>query len=422
MKRPSSSNALRTRKALDAALDRVLAEAPIVDMHTHLYSPCFGSLLLWGVDELVTYHYLIAEVLRTDRGLSPGDYWAMPVSKRAEHIWRVLFVENEPISEARRGVLTALGKLGIEVGPNALSAAREYFRDVTVEQHVDTVLRLANVRSVVMTNDPFDDAERPVWLATPGPDARFTAAMRIDTLLNAWESAVPKLRGMGYAVSPVFTHGTYDGVRRFLDDWADRMRPLYLAVSLPNDFAYPTGDARSRLIARCVLPFCRERGVPFALMVGVKRLINPALQLAGDGVGRWDLASLERLCAENPDVRFLVTLLSRENQHELCVAARKFPNLLPFGCWWFLNNPSLIEEVTRMRVELLGFSFVPQHSDARVLDQLLYKWEHSRATLGAVLKGKYGDLLATGWPVTEEAVRRGVEQLFSGNLEAFSRG
>ncbi len=71
-----------------------------------------------------------------------------------------------------------------------------------------------------------------------------------------------------------------------------------------------------------------------------------------------------------PDTKFIATVLARENQHELCVLARKFRNLHIFGCWWFLNNPSLIDEMTRMRLELLGLSFTPQHSDARVLDQL----------------------------------------------------
>ncbi len=52
-------------------------------------------------------------------------------------------------------------------------------------------------------------------------------------------------------------------------------------------------------------------------------------------------------------------MLARENQHELCVTARKFPNLMIFGCWWFLNNPSLIEEITQMRLDLLGLSMIP---------------------------------------------------------------
>ena len=36
-----------------------------------------------------------------------------------------------------------------------------------------------------------------------------------------------------------------DHARRFLRDWIDRMGALYLAVSLPPDFAYPAeaGDA-----------------------------------------------------------------------------------------------------------------------------------------------------------------------------------
>jgi len=155
------------------------------------------------------------------------------------------------------------------------------------------------------------------------------------------------------------------------------------------------------------------------MMVGVKRAVNPALQLAGDSVGKWDMDGLDHLCANYPDVKFLVTLLSRENQHELCVAARKFPNLMPFGCWWFLNDPSLIEEITRMRLELLGLSFIPQHSDARILDQLIYKWTHSRAILKRVLLDKYTDTMAAGWPLTRDDVFRDVRRLLSGNFREF---
>jgi hypothetical protein len=102
-------------------------------------------------------------------------------------------------------------------------------------------------------------------------------------------------------------------------------------------------------------------------MIGVRRQVSPRLRLAGGGAGRADLRALENVCRDYPDNRFLVSVLSRENQHELCVYARKFSNLMPFGCWWFLNNPSMVEEITRERIELLGTSFIPQHSDARGL-------------------------------------------------------
>jgi hypothetical protein len=129
--------------------------------------------------------------------------------------------------------------------------------------------------------------------------------------------------------------------------------------------------------------------------------------------------SVATLCSRFPENKFLVTMLSRENQHELCVAARKFGNLLIFGCWWFLNTPSMIEEMTRMRVELLGTDFVPQHSDARVLDQLIYKWGHSRRVIEKVLADKYAELGASGWHVTEADIRRDVLRLLHNNVTDF---
>jgi hypothetical protein len=136
-------------------------------------------------------------------------------------------------------------------------------------------------------------------------------------------------------------------------------------------------------------------------------------------VGKSDIASVVHLCREFPNNKFFVTMLARENQHELCVAARKFGNLMVFGCWWFLNNPSLIEEIERMRIELLGVSFIPQHSDARVLDQLIYKWTHSRRILAKVLTDKYADLAATGRQVTETEIRRDAKAFLSDNFANF---
>jgi len=168
-----------------------------------------------------------------------------------------------------------------------------------------------------------------------------------------------------------------------------------------------------------VLPVCRELGLPLSLMIGVRRSVNPALRSAGDASGRADLRSLEALCREFPANRFLVSVLSRENQHELCVYARKFSNLMPFGCWWFMNNPSIVEEITRERLEMLGTSFIPQHSDARILEQLIYKWRNTRRTLSTVLTNTYQLLEQDGRPVTREDIQRDVDALCGGNFARF---
>ena len=122
---------------------------------------------------------------------------------------------------------------------------------------------------------------------------------------------------------------------------------------------------------------------------------------------------------ENPSNKFLSTVLARENQHELCVLARKFPNLMIFGCWWFVNNPSIVEEITRERIELLGLGMIPQHSDARVMDQLIYKWAHSRQIITSILVEKYSILLDSGWQIKESEIERDVEKLLSNNFTHF---
>src|SRR5215472_12327316 len=122
-------NQNQNREQFYPIVERALFEQGIVDMHTHLYPPSFGTpvpngtgktdatgLLLWGIDELVTYHYLVAEVYRVVPAtkLPYEQFWKMSKQQQADHIWRELFVERSPISEACRGILTTLQKLGFD--------------------------------------------------------------------------------------------------------------------------------------------------------------------------------------------------------------------------------------------------------------------------------------------------------------------
>lgn len=397
---------------------RAVTDVKVTDMHTHLYSPHFGSLLLRGIDELLTYHYLIAEALRWI-DIPYDSFWALQKSDQADLVWRTLFIERSPISESCRGVLTVLDLFGLDVSSRNLNEYRSFFRGMSADEHIDRVLELAGVESLVMTNDPFDDIERNHWDMPFKDDQRFHTALRLDVLLNAWESTCRELRRWKYDVTEDLGERTIAEAKRFLRDWIERIDPLYMALSLPPDFEYPEDSSRGHLIEKCVLPTADEYGLPIALMIGVKRLCNPALRQAGDSMGKGNIETVERLCLSHPTNRFMVTMLSRENQHELSVTARKFRNLMVFGCWWFLNNPSLIEETTKMRIELLGESVIPLHSDSRVLDQLIYKWAHSRKIIAEVLVDKYSDLADTGWKPSEAEIRQDVDHLFKENFWNF---
>lgn len=176
----------------------------------------------------------------------------------------------------------------------------------------------------------------------------------------------------------------------------------------------------SDFLVDVLMPVCEERNLPLALKIGAHRAINPTLLQAGDGMVAFaDTASLARLCTKFPKVKFLTTFLSRANQHEACVLASKFSNLHIYGCWWYVNNPSIIDEITRMRVEMLGTAFTAQHSDARVVDQLIYKWSHSRAVIANVLANEYTKTAKSGWKLLREEIRRDVWRLFGGSYEEF---
>jgi hypothetical protein len=316
-------------------------------------------------------------------------------------------------------VLTTLNLFGFDVKRRDLAALRKEYAQWKTEDFITRSFELANIRKLCMTNSPFDDLERPVWEKGFKRDERFVAALRIDPLLLEWEATAPKLRAWGYDVQADLSGKTFDEVRRFLGDWTKRIDSQYCMVSLPPEFNFPDDSVVSRLIEHAVMPHGREHNQAFALMIGVRRQVNPELRLAGDSLGSADVNVVERLCAAFPQNKFLCTMLARENQHALCVAARKFRNLHIFGCWWFLNNPSLIEEITRMRLELLGLSVTPQHSDARVLDQVIYKWSHSRQIIARVLGDKYEDLAATGWEPSRAEIERDVKMLVGGALEEF---
>jgi hypothetical protein len=412
-----AGSALGPQEILHAVEDE-LSATRFIDVHTHLFMPSLGKLGLWGIDELITYHYLEAELFRSS-DLKPEQYWNMSKREKADAIWRVLFVENAPVSEATRGVVAVLNAFGLPTSGPDLTKAREFFAAQKLDAHIRNVFDLAGISEVVMTNDPLDPDEAPLWEQGAEPDPQFHPVLRLDRILNKWADHCRVLAAQGYAVNDDATGQSVSAVRRFLTEWSKRMRPVYMAVSLPDTFQFPEKSVRARLLAEAVLPSCREFGIPLSLMIGVRYQVNPALRLAGDGAGEADLRAVERLCTQYPDNRFLISVLSRENQHELCVYARKFSNLMPFGCWWFLNNPSVVEEITRERLEMLGTSFIPQHSDARVLEQVVYKWRNTRRTLAPILTNTYRLLAEDGRPVTRTDIQRDITRLFRSNFEQF---
>ena len=142
---------------LQRNVEESIQRTPVIDIHTHLYPASFRGLCLWGIDELVNYHYLVAELFRSS-SVSPEQFWKLTKSQQADLIWDALFVKNTPLSEATAGVVAVMVKLGLDPCQPNLKQAREYFASLTAEKYIEQVLNLANVKELVMTNDPFNPA------------------------------------------------------------------------------------------------------------------------------------------------------------------------------------------------------------------------------------------------------------------------
>src|SRR5437667_8367772 len=158
---------MQQRREIEEMVRTAVWRQPIADMHTHLYPPSFGTpmggksgksdpsgLLLWGIDELLTYHYLVAEVFRIVPAtkLPYEQFWKMTKRQQADHIWKNLFVERAPISEACRGVLTTIRKLGLDPSDRAPERWRKWFDQQDPSEYIDKVMQIAGVSSITMTN------------------------------------------------------------------------------------------------------------------------------------------------------------------------------------------------------------------------------------------------------------------------------
>src|SRR5271155_3402464 len=148
LKRKSSTSAPLTVKQIPSNVEDVLSSTDFIDIHTHLFAPEFGKLGLWGIDELLTYHYLEAELFRSS-AIRPEEYWALSKREQADAIWQALFVENTPISEATRGVIAVLKAFQLPTDGPDLTEARSFFEGQTIEAHIEKVFEMAGVSTVV---------------------------------------------------------------------------------------------------------------------------------------------------------------------------------------------------------------------------------------------------------------------------------
>lgn len=404
-----------TRDQIAAAVAQAVSETQVDSIHTHLFPASSGpKLALLGWDEMLNYHYL-SGVAQTDL-----NFWdpqaktrllAATGTDRARIIHAHHFKNPRgvlPLSEQAKGVNFTLQALGIDPNGSFDEIKAQYDAQTEdPEAFIERILKLARVKTVIGTNtitDPLElawyrsaDFEVPPW---------YQFALRLDALLKFPDpTLITYLRHEldCIEVTDEFNGKTVDSLRELIRDWANKFKARYIAISLEPHFRWDD-SIQAQMLRKVVIPAAEELGLPMFLMIEPLRQVDPTMGLAGDASGELPIEVIHRILGDFRAVNFWVMALDQATQYRLMTAKRSQSNLMLWGIWWFLLNPTAMDHIMSLRIEMLGQGCIAAHSDSRVWEQELYKWEMIRGVWTRVLARKIEPLLDTGLIVTYQQV------------------
>ena len=373
-------------------LERFVFSTKAVDIHTHLYPSKFKNFYKTGLIELLNYHYLVAEFLSSSN-FKPQKFYELSDYQKAKIIWNELFLKKIPLSTSTMGILKILQKYEIKSFKTSFDELYSQFNKTALSE--SDIFNLAGVKEVVMTNNPFDKGEAK--LLNQNKDLNYKVSIRLDDLFSE-----KKIFHNNQEINRNFLKIEY-----YLESIIKKYKPVYFSISTNNFEEFKLKNYFFQ-----ILKVLRKHNKPLMILVGVKRNVNPEFRLAGDGLGKPNLNYLEEIIRNNSKNKFLVTCLDNSDHFRMIVLARKFQNIKLFGFWWFTNQESIIKNTLSMRIEMLGDNFLPQHSDARVIDQLVYKWNDFRHYYTEVFTHKYQQLIETGYKLKAEDIEKNVYNHF----------
>lgn len=381
-----------TYDQIDFYLERFVFSTKVIDVHTHLFPSKFKNFFKAGIIELLNYHYLTAELLSSTK-INPKKFYALSDINKAKIVWNEIFLKKTPMSTSALGILNIIKKYDINFNHLTFNQLCNEFKTNSLSEA--EIFNLAGVKKVVMTNNPFDSTE--IDILNKNKDKKYLPSIRLDDLFNEKKNT---------QILHLFNKSGF-GLRSYLEKLIFNYKPVYFSLST-NNFE----EIKFKNYFDQLMNVLKINNIPLMILAGVKRNVNPEFMLAGDGLGDLNLENLEEILKKYSNNKFLLTCLNYSDHFKTIVLARKFQNLNLFGFWWFSNQESIIKNILNLRIEMLNNNFIPQHSDARVLDQLIYKWTDFRRYYTEVYSVKYKKLLELGCKLKVDDLERNVYEHF----------
>ena len=406
---------------LARALERSLAEIPLVDVHTHL-SP--DHLAARGLHDILLYHMVVSDLASAgcpDRHRLSGEPTDQEAGSRIERalpflpavgntscMWGVrliledLFGWKGPITQASWRRLDGL----IRERAGSKGRAREIMARAGIVQSCTDWYR----RKDDSVDDLFGYSLEWGFFARCQPGEYDTALYELE---KAWSDGSP---GVPRPNVPEGKRAETSRRVRTMDDIEEGMA-AYVAGMPKNivstahhfstdiDFSEPDA-ARARAALRRRGRAGREERDTYASWVQEafyrhfeeKRAevlfqfsfgAEPLPFETGSRMRQSTVAALGEMIARHPRIRFQCLLGSAHVNQGLCTLARELPNFSLAGYWWHSFFPAFIERAIEERLDMLSTaSQVGFFSDAYTLEWSYAKAVVVRRILGKVLARK----------------------------------
>ncbi len=390
----------------------------VIDVRCFISPPELTAGHATGVDALLSSKSILKEFFRRRSLAEPAtqhseeNLSSLSQGEIADLVWRRLFLEQSPLSEATRVVLTTLGLFGMAVEKRDLNLFRDEFAAMSAADRLERAFAIAKVEYVLYPVDSLAVTE-PIVKHSHNP--RFKPVLSLDSMLGDWKESARHLRNLGFGVKGKVDEFAPLELRRFLTEQVNRLNPVAISYDWPGMVQPDSHRGSARLIQEAVLPLCAERGLAFCIaganISGEACESEPEQPL--------DISELAVLWRRHPDVKFLFFPAGGNQLSAACREASRYGNLLLCGPDASLANPTALTRFTRERLESCGSVFHACHSAAETVEELTGKWAHLRWTVGETLRDRYRELWRTGWRFTEDDVTADVRTIFGGNAKTF---
>ncbi len=399
------------------------------DAHSH-WDPIYG---FEGLIQAAAYHYLDGEAaaLRRLSRSEQAAHKSLDVEARARANLEAIFADGAlPVSTAACGWIRMANMLGLDVTQppgEILDEFKARYGDMPKQEYRAMIFGKSRVRTITGTQSIFLPSEAKLYCdddAMTGWDPVCDTAIRFDEALRKPEllAEAAKLADFPLAGGNPESEPTRAALKALANFHIERFRKhsrvRYISASLSEkDRFFDTADrpsqSRFAIVMRdVIIPLAKENGLPVFLMPYVRRGVNPEAGASGDCVSMGDVDDLIRFISENPDVSFILTGLHPLLDYTFAFLTRACPNVRIIGFWWGNLNSNEVRRQIQQRMEFVGTAWFGLNSDARILDQILYKWEDYMDDLEHVLATIIlPKITRAGGPVTVAGIKATVKRI-----------